>query len=47
MNREYVRREWSGTTFINREQDLGVPGLRRAKTSYHPCRMVEKYHIFA
>jgi hypothetical protein len=47
MNREYVRREWPGTAFINREQDLGVPGLRRAKTSYHPCRMVEKYHIFA
>jgi uncharacterized protein len=47
MNREYVRREWARTAFINREQDLGVPGLRRAKLSYHPEHLVEKYHILA
>ena len=47
MNREYVRREWADCLFINREQDLGVPGLRRAKLSYHPHHLVEKYHIWA
>ncbi|MDD8027182.1 MAG: phosphatidylglycerol lysyltransferase domain-containing protein [Acidobacteriota bacterium] len=47
MNREYVRREWADSAFINREQDLGVPGLRRAKQSYHPDHLVEKYHILA
>jgi hypothetical protein len=31
--------------FINREQDLGVAGLRQAKESYHPCRMVKKYTL--
>jgi len=27
--------------FINRESDMGVPGLREAKTRYHPHHMVE------
>ncbi len=31
--------------FINREQDLGVTGLRRAKESYHPHHMVKKYTL--
>jgi uncharacterized protein len=29
--------------FVNREQDLGIPGLRQAKQSYHPHHMVKKY----
>ena len=32
-------------TFINRESDLGVPGLREAKLRYHPDHMVEVYSI--
>lgn len=37
---EHAARDYE---FVNREQDLGVPGLRQAKTSYHPCFMVKKY----
>ena len=32
-------------TYLNRESDLGVPGLREAKTRYHPHHMVEVYSI--
>lgn len=28
---------------VNREQDLGDPGLRQAKESYHPAGFVKKY----
>jgi uncharacterized protein len=45
INREFVRREWTRFAFINREQDVGHPGLRRAKESYQPHHMVRKYTI--
>ncbi|WAC05511.1 MAG: phosphatidylglycerol lysyltransferase domain-containing protein [Methanoregula sp.] len=32
-------------TYINRESDLGVPGLREAKMRYHPHHMVEVFSL--
>jgi hypothetical protein len=46
INREFVRREWSSFAFVNREQDLGHEGLRRAKLSYQPERLVRKFDLF-
>lgn len=45
INNEFCSREARHFAWVNREQDLGVPGLRKAKESYHPVRMVEAYRI--
>lgn len=45
VNMEFCRMLFTDCTFVNREQDLGLPGLREAKLSYHPVEMVEKCRI--
>ncbi|MHA2278466.1 MAG: phosphatidylglycerol lysyltransferase domain-containing protein, partial [Candidatus Kariarchaeaceae archaeon] len=45
INQRFCSEALQGFTFVNREQDLGVPGLRRAKMSYHPTHFIEKYLI--
>ena len=39
----YVREKHPEVRWLNREDDMGVPGLRKAKESYYPDQMVEKY----
>jgi len=45
INQAFLEQEWSGYTYVNREQDLGEEGLRKAKESYFPHHMVNKYAI--
>ncbi len=47
INREYLSHSWPQMTFVNREEDMGIAGLRAAKQSYRPVRMVEKYRASA
>ncbi len=46
VNREAARAlAAQGYAFVNREEDLGDPGLRKAKLSYHPVRLEPKHTL--
>ncbi len=43
INQQFAEHCWSEYTYINREEDMGLPGLRKAKESYYPHKMIVKY----
>ncbi len=43
INQQLLANEFNQYLYANREEDLGIEGLRRAKKSYNPVFMVEKY----
>jgi hypothetical protein len=43
INQVFLENEWSAYLYVNREQDLGEEGLRKAKESYFPHHMIHKY----
>ena len=43
INNEFCINVPSSIKYINREEDMGIPNLRKAKLSYKPVKMVEKY----
>lgn len=41
----FLRNEFPEVEFVNREEDLGLEGLRQAKLSYKPVKMIDKYYV--
>ncbi len=45
INYMFLKNQGAGYKFVNREEDMGEPGLREAKLSYNPIIMLEKYQM--
>jgi hypothetical protein len=45
LNKQFLVESFSDTEFVNRQEDTGNEGLRKAKKSYHPVKMVNKYLV--
>lgn len=39
----YIRDKYPSVRYLDREEDMGIEGLRKAKRSYRPSRMIKKY----
>lgn len=42
INQQFVEHECAAYRYVNREEDTGAEGLRKAKLSYYPVMMLEK-----
>jgi len=45
INKEFLMHEFPDVSLVNREDDLGLEGLRHAKQSYYPVGYALKYYV--
>ncbi len=45
LNKQFLVESFQDTEFVNRQEDTGNEGLRKAKKSYHPEKMIKKYLV--
>lgn len=45
ITQEFLVHEFPSVTYVNREEDMGIEGLRKSKLSYQPHELLEKYTI--
>ena len=45
FDRECASRLFDGLRYINKENDMNLPGLIKAKQSYHPLKLIPSYEL--
>lgn len=45
INKEFLEHAFPTVALVNREDDLGIEGLRKAKESYYPIDYARKYYV--
>lgn len=45
MNKTFVERCLSGAEFVNMQEDMGIIGLREAKSAYNPIKLEKKFIV--
>lgn len=45
INQMFAEKHFKGVKYINRQEDIGIPGLRKAKLSYNPIKLIYRYTI--
>jgi hypothetical protein len=46
VNQQFLIHHWADVPWVNREEDMGIEGLRQAKLSYNPAVMVKKVNVY-
>ena len=45
INNFFINECWMDTEYVNREEDMGVEGLRKAKQSYRPAFLLKMFNV--
>jgi hypothetical protein len=45
INQQFIEHEAAGYTYVNREEDLGLDALRKAKLSYYPDILLQEHFV--